>query len=218
MYEIAQWLSEPSHLVDWKRPLRPGFQKKSGTARRAIPTLIWKPLARPLKSNAMFTNARLSQRSGSSVGCSVFCQSPRLVGFILGRRTGAPGTSDSARATVVNLNARLAGVVGHHHRVCTGAALAGCVGASILFGLASFWALREVRDADPHARPAITVPCSGSSLSSRRCNIIWSPSQWYGLVRDPHPGVCLPVHPDADGAHRRLRNISSNAPRVRNGA
>ena len=65
-----------------------------------------------------------------------------VIGFILGRRADTPGTSDATRATVVNLNARLRAwwvII----TVCALALLAGCVGASVLFGLASFWALRE---------------------------------------------------------------------------
>ena len=65
-----------------------------------------------------------------------------LIGFVLGRRAAAPGTSDGQRATVTNLNARLRAwwiiVV-----LCAVAVGLGRVGASILFGVASFWALRE---------------------------------------------------------------------------
>lgn len=65
-----------------------------------------------------------------------------LIGFALGRRSSAPGASDSARATVANLNARLSAwwvILG----LCTAAILLGRVGACFLFGFASFWALRE---------------------------------------------------------------------------
>ena len=65
-----------------------------------------------------------------------------LVGYILGQRAAAPGTSDATRATITNLNARL-GAWWVIITVCAAALLLGCVGASVLFGLASFWALRE---------------------------------------------------------------------------
>ena len=64
------------------------------------------------------------------------------VGFVLGRRALAPGTSDKQRATVDNLNARLRAwwvIVA----LCVAAVWLGRVGACVLFGLASFWALRE---------------------------------------------------------------------------
>ena len=65
-----------------------------------------------------------------------------LVGCILGRRVAAREASDASRATVANLNARLRAwwvIIS----VCAAALLSGTVGASLLFGLASFWALRE---------------------------------------------------------------------------
>ena len=65
-----------------------------------------------------------------------------LIGYVLGRRALRPGTSDSTVATVANLNARLRAwwiIVG----LCTLAVWLGTVGACVLFGLASFWALRE---------------------------------------------------------------------------
>ena len=64
------------------------------------------------------------------------------IGFVLGRRAAAPGTTDAARATISNLNARLRAwwvIIS----VCAAALLLGPIGASVLFGLASFWALRE---------------------------------------------------------------------------
>ena len=64
------------------------------------------------------------------------------IGFVLGRRALAPGTSDKQRATVDNLNARLRAwwvIVG----LCVAALWLGRVGACVLFGLASFRALRE---------------------------------------------------------------------------
>ena len=65
-----------------------------------------------------------------------------VVGFLLGRRAAAPGTSEARQATIANLNARLRAwwvIIG----LCVAALLLGRVGASVLFGLASFWALRE---------------------------------------------------------------------------
>lgn len=65
-----------------------------------------------------------------------------VVGYILGRRAARPGASDSTRATIANLNARLRAwwvlII-----LVAAAILLGRVGASVLFGLASFWALRE---------------------------------------------------------------------------
>ena len=66
-----------------------------------------------------------------------------VVGFVLGRRAAvAPDTSEGTRATIANLNARLRAwwVI---LTVCTLALVLGRVGACVLFGLASFWALRE---------------------------------------------------------------------------
>ena len=65
-----------------------------------------------------------------------------LIGYLLGRRSAEPGASEARRATVANLNARLRAwwiIVG----LCAVAVWSGRVGASVLFGLASFWALRE---------------------------------------------------------------------------
>ena len=67
---------------------------------------------------------------------------PRSSAYVLGRRAAAPETSDATRATVANLNARLRAwwvII----TVCAVALLLGTMGASVLFGLASFWALRE---------------------------------------------------------------------------
>ncbi len=75
-------------------------------------------------------------------GIFVFLTVTTLIGYALGRRVDRPGASDSARATVANLNARMRAwwvIVA----VCTAALWLGLVGACILFGLASFWALRE---------------------------------------------------------------------------
>ena len=75
-------------------------------------------------------------------GIFVFLTVATLVGYVLGRRALRPGTSDSTAATVANLNARLRAwwiIVG----LCTLAVWLGTVGACVLFGLASFWALRE---------------------------------------------------------------------------
>ena len=65
-----------------------------------------------------------------------------VVGFVLGRRAAAPGTSEKKQATIANLNARLRAwwvILG----LCAVALWLGRVGASVLFGLSSFWALRE---------------------------------------------------------------------------
>lgn len=65
-----------------------------------------------------------------------------VVGYVLGRRAAAPGASEKTRATVENLNARLRAwwvIIS----VCTLALILGRIGACVLFGLASFWALRE---------------------------------------------------------------------------
>ncbi len=65
-----------------------------------------------------------------------------VTGYLLGRNLDAPGTSDAKRATILNLNARLRAwwvIIG----VSTAALLLGRIGACVLFGLASFWALRE---------------------------------------------------------------------------
>ena len=65
-----------------------------------------------------------------------------FVGFLVGQKAARPGATDATRATVDNLNARLRAwwiIVG----VVAVAVLLGRVGACVLFGLASFWALRE---------------------------------------------------------------------------
>ena len=65
-----------------------------------------------------------------------------IVGFIMGRRAAADAASERFRATVANLNARLRAwwvII----TVSATALLLGRIGASVLFGLASFWALRE---------------------------------------------------------------------------
>ena len=64
------------------------------------------------------------------------------VSFFLGRRALAPGTTDAHRATVANLNSRMRAwwiIV----LLCALALWTGRIGACVLFGLASFWALRE---------------------------------------------------------------------------
>ena len=76
------------------------------------------------------------------VGVLGFLTTASAVGWLLGRRLEAPGTTDARRKTISNLNERVRAwwvIVA----VCAAALLSGCVGASILFGLASFWALRE---------------------------------------------------------------------------
>ena len=75
-------------------------------------------------------------------GIFAFLALASVIGFVLGRRALTPGTSDRRRATVDNLNARLRAwwvIVG----LCVAAVWMGRVGACVLFGLASFWALRE---------------------------------------------------------------------------
>ena len=75
-------------------------------------------------------------------GILAFLTLTSLIGYVLGRRVARPGTGDSARATVANLNARLRAwwvIVA----LCAAALGLGLVGACVLFGLASFWALRE---------------------------------------------------------------------------
>ncbi len=65
-----------------------------------------------------------------------------VIGYILHKRTRSPKTTEATRATVANLNARLRAwwvIVA----VCAVALLLGKIGACVLFGLASFWALRE---------------------------------------------------------------------------
>ena len=75
-------------------------------------------------------------------GIFAFLGLASVVGFVLGRRAMAPSSSDKTRATIANLNARLRAwwiiLI-----LCTAALLSGLVGTCILFGLASFWALRE---------------------------------------------------------------------------
>jgi phosphatidate cytidylyltransferase len=68
------------------------------------------------------------------------------VGYLLGRTTS--GASESKRQTIANLNARLRAwwvIVS----VCAAALLLGRIGATVLFGLASFWALREFMTLTP---------------------------------------------------------------------
>ncbi len=76
---------------------------------------------------------------GGILGFLALCS---LIGFALGRRASAPGTSDSHHATVENLNARLRAWWVIFGLVAV-SVLLGRVGACVLFGLASFWALRE---------------------------------------------------------------------------
>lgn len=75
-------------------------------------------------------------------GIFAFLTVASLIGYVLGRRALRPGTSDATLKTVANLNARLRAwwtiVV-----LCTLAVWLGTVGGCVLFGLASFWALRE---------------------------------------------------------------------------
>ena len=73
-------------------------------------------------------------------GVFSFLSIASLIGFVLGRRT--VGAGEPTRATIANLNARLRAwwvIV----TVCALALLLGRIGATVLFGLASFWALRE---------------------------------------------------------------------------
>ena len=85
----------------------------------------------------------MDQRTLSLVGGIVaFLTLASAIGYVLGRRALAPGTSDGKRAAMENLNARLRAwwvIVA----LCVAALWMGRVGASVLFGLASFWALRE---------------------------------------------------------------------------
>ena len=85
----------------------------------------------------------MDQRTLSLVGGIVaFLTLASAIGYVLGRRALVPGTSDGKRATMENLNARLRAwwvIVA----LCVAALWMGRVGASVLFGLASFWALRE---------------------------------------------------------------------------
>ncbi len=64
------------------------------------------------------------------------------VGYVLAGRAAKPGASEATRATVANLNARLRAwwvlII-----LVTAAIWLGTIGACVLFGLASFWALRE---------------------------------------------------------------------------
>ena len=75
-------------------------------------------------------------------GIVAFLTLTTLIGYVLGLRVARPGVSDPTRVTVANLNARLRAwwiIVA----VCALALSLGLTGACVLFGLASFWALRE---------------------------------------------------------------------------
>ncbi len=75
-------------------------------------------------------------------GILAFLSLTSLISYVLGLRMARPGASESARATVANLNARMRAwwvIVA----VCAVALWLGLAGACVLFGLASFWGLRE---------------------------------------------------------------------------
>jgi phosphatidate cytidylyltransferase len=99
------------------------------------------------------------------------------VGYVLGRRTAA--ADQSTRATVANLNARLRAwwvIV----TVCAVALLLGRTGACVLFGLASFWALREFITLTP-TRPGDHRALFWVFFVITPLQYVLVAVQWYGL-------------------------------------
>ena len=113
-------------------------------------------------------------------GVFVFLAVASVVGWTLGRRVAAdPDATPTRRATIANLNARLRAwwvIVA----VCAAALALGRVGAAALFGLASFWALREFLALTP-ATPADRQPRLWACF-------VFTPLQ-YALVAWPWEGL-----------------------------
>ena len=119
-------------------------------------------------------------------GVFVFLALASVVGWTLGRRVAADlDATPTRRATIANLNARLRAwwvIVA----VCAAALALGRVGAAALFGLASFWALREFLALTP------TAPTDGP-LRFWACFVV-TPLQ-YVLVAWPWEGLFLTLIP-----------------------
>lgn len=110
-------------------------------------------------------------------GIFAFLTLASAAGWVIGRRTRDAG--DSTRATVANLNARLRAwwviIV-----VSASALLLGPIGAAVLFGLASFWALREFLTLTP-TRPGDHRALFWVFFVITPFQYYLVASQWYGL-------------------------------------
>lgn len=128
------------------------------------------------------------QTAALVAGVVVFLAVASVVGWTLGRRVATdPAATPARRATIGNLNARLRAwwvIV----TVCALALSLGRIGASALFGLASFWALREFLTLTP-TRPADHRPLFWAFF-------VITPLQ-YALVAWPWGGmfiILIPVY------------------------
>ena len=156
---------------------------------------------------------RTRKRSGSWPACSAFLGVASVVGAVLGRRTA--GAGESTRATIANLNARLRAwwvIV----TVCALALLLGRIGATVLFGLASFWALREFITLTP------TQP--GDHRALFWVFFVITPLQYFLVVdpvvrnvHHPDPGLRFSFHSRCGWRFAANTSTSWNAPPARNG-
>lgn len=123
-------------------------------------------------------------------GVVVFLALASVVGWVLGRRVAAdPAATPARRATIGNLNARLRSwwvLVG----ACAVALAGGRVGAAALFGLASFWALREFLALGPSGPPADDRPTFWACFVVTPLQYVLAAAPWAGGLF----GTLIPVY------------------------